>query len=114
MTDDEYNEDYDEGYSYIPDPDYLIKTYSDMTEQQKAEYAVWLATRPQHIREACEKTPPYIDYTLTTTGKRARIYSVDEDMEKNVTFTILTHNSQLGLVKVFGIKPAELVPIIQG
>lgn len=94
-------------------PDYLIKTYEDMSDWQKAEYAKWVETRPPHIQAACKTHPPYLDYTLTTTGKRARLFSIDEDMEKEVTFTVITHNNAFGLVKVFGIKPEQLIPIGQ-
>lgn len=94
------------------DPDYLIKTYTDMTDEQKKLYAEWLETRPASIQEACRKTPPYMDYTLTTTGKRARVHSIDEDSNGVITFTITTYNNAFGLVRVFGIKPEELEPII--
>lgn len=86
------------------------------TEQQRAEWDAWLATRPAIVREVAEKFPPWSYYRLPSTNQLGQILAYGEDEDGTVTVRMLLCLEGAGRLatlmtrEVFGIDPGELEP----
>lgn len=80
------------------------------TPAQVAEWAEWLAGRPEKVREVAERLPPWKNYRLKTTDQYAVIKHYDEHADGSVTLTIVVWRDWLPIPRgVFGVKPDDLV-----
>ena len=81
----------------------------EWTDEQRAVWAEWLASRPQVIQDMAAKFPPDELYRLGSSGHRVTLYSYSEDgtMTVNVTgdFNFVAFDR-----RVFGITPDDLEP----
>lgn len=88
--------------------------WNEPTDAQRAEFAAWIAERPDHVRAVAEKFDPWTMYRLTTTGQRCQVIGFHESTGPvPVTVYIYAENATLGPitgVNVFGIDPATVVP----
>jgi hypothetical protein len=106
------------------------------TDEQRAQFKEWVATRPPKVRAVAEQFDPWTVYRLRTTGQdvqvigfdvgarscgdeycgpecsRIRGHEGDHDADGDVTVCIYAENPILGAisgVQVFGIDPRDLV-----
>jgi hypothetical protein len=90
-----------------------------LTDAEQAEWDEWLAGRPPHVREVCEKLPPWNLYR-NGVGQRVTIVSYDSVLDDDTDEP--TGEVQLSIEvgdywnfvviprKVFGVPPDDLVP----
>jgi len=81
------------------------------SEEQKMEWAEFVATRPPNVRKIAGTISPWKLYRLKSTGHRVTIYSFDEHKDGTVTCSVVVsgeYNTVLFARRVFGIKPSDL------
>jgi len=91
---------------------------TDWTEEQKKEWAEWLAGRPEHVRKVAEAFPPSRKYRLKDDDPGVGNYYIpqqyDEHKDGSVTMTCAKFNDKLPILggyAVFGMKPESLEAI---
>jgi len=88
--------------------------WTNPTDAQRAEFAAWIAERPDHVRAVAERFDPWTMYRLTTTGQRCRVIGFHESEGPTpVTLYIYAEHPTLGEItgrNVFGIEPETVVP----
>jgi hypothetical protein len=79
----------------------------EWTDEQEKEWNKWVSSRPQVIKDLCNRFPPYNLYRLKNSGHRVTLYSYSEDgtMTVNVSgeYNVVMFDRQ-----VFGINPEDL------
>jgi hypothetical protein len=83
------------------------------TEEMRASYQQWVATRPECVRVVAERFEPWALYRMKSTGQRVVILSFGEAEDDTVTLTVYISgefNLTLFNRQVFGIKPDDLEP----
>lgn len=79
------------------------------TEEDQADWAEWVGSRPDSVRIIAEKFDPWSLFRLKTTDQRVTIYSFSEDGTVTVNITG-EFNLHLFDSQVFGINPDDLEP----
>jgi hypothetical protein len=79
----------------------------EWSEDQKQQWAEWVASRPPVVQELCKRFPPCNLYRLKSTGHRVTVYSYSENETLTVNVTG-EYNAVMFDRKVFGIKPDDL------
>jgi hypothetical protein len=77
---------------------------------------LWLADRPQIIKDLARSHPPDGQYRLAsgTDDDVYQIYSYSEDGTMSVIrYTRLTPDSMMPLWRVFGMRPEDLVRLVE-
>lgn len=83
------------------------------TEEQRTEWAAWVAARPPNVRTVAERFFPWKLYRLKTGSGHQRVFvtAFDEENDDRVTLRIAV-TGQFNLVaferQVFGIDPKDL------
>jgi hypothetical protein len=81
------------------------------SEEEKADWDKWVASRPDAVRQVAKKFKPWKLYRMKSTGHRVTIYSLGEHEDGTVTLTVLvtgTFNKVVAERRVFGIEPEDL------
>lgn len=81
------------------------------TEEQKALYAEFVATRPEAVRLVAERFPPWTLYRIKGSGHRCHVYSFGEAEDGSVSLTVSVtgqFNAVMFDRNVFGISPEDL------
>ena len=84
-----------------------MANFIEYSEEQKEQFAKWVAARPPAIQEMIRKFPPYKLYMLKTTKNRVTINSYCEDGSMTVDVTA-EFNLLVFERRVFGILPEDL------
>jgi hypothetical protein len=97
------------------------------TDEQRAAWSEFLATRPPHVRDVASRFAPWTLYKLITTGQRCSVlgfHEIDDEESAKiaadgcgvssapVAVCIHAENPTLGILtarNVFGIDPATLI-----
>ncbi len=80
---------------------------TEWSKEQEKEWDKWVSSRPQLIKDLCEKFPPYNLYLLKDTGQRVTLDSYSEDGTM-VVHVSGEYNAVIFDRYVFGIKPDDL------
>lgn len=77
----------------------------------ETEWAAWLASEPQSIRDLAARYPPDRLYRMTSTGQRVTLLSYSEDGTCRVDIDPVHNPERLMLIplEVFGVDLADLV-----
>jgi hypothetical protein len=82
-----------------------------MTEQQRAEWSAWVASRPPSVRRVAERFWPNRLYRMRDSRCRVTIYAFDEHEDGSVTLKVDV-TGEYNLVaferRVFGVSPDNL------
>ena len=79
------------------------------TAKEKKAWTVWVASRPNNVRNVVERFDPWSLYRMKSTGHRVTIHSFSEDGTLTVNITG-EFNTILFDRQVFGINPDDLEP----
>lgn len=82
------------------------------TEEQRAGYEEWCASRPPHVAEVARRLPPWKLYRMKSTGHRVTLYAFDENGEEGAVTLRVNVTKEYNFVtferQVFGIDPDDL------
>lgn len=87
--------------------------FHDPTDEERAQYAAWVAERPPTVRAIAERFQPWELYRIKPNGHRVVVLSFGEAEDGSVTLTVLVgghFNRVMFERQVFGINPDELEP----
>ena len=82
------------------------------TEESLAAWEVWLAERPEAVREVARRLPPYKLFKMKSAGLYVTIDSYDEELSGKVSLKVYVNhrfNDFLLFERcVFGVDPEDL------
>ena len=81
------------------------------TDEMKAEWAEFVASRPDVVRKVAERFNPWTLYRIGKDGHRVTLYSFGEHEDGSVTLSVNVtgeFNCVMFERRVFGIKPEDL------
>ena len=89
--------------------------WAEEADKMPTEAREWYEERPDHIKAAIKRTPPYVLYRLNSTGASVFIIAYGDDGTLTIALRQHLNADRLLFMErdVFGIPPEDLTPLFE-